>query len=127
MFSVHGLRGAGDAASYSTKLARGKSFSDSISYELAFSTDHLQIIYTHQCLGIRMIISVSIGHIIGNLIKISNNQLTDDYAASIILTLLAVIIVGWCKYTYSAPWKTERWVLAVGSDTSLMNSNQSWR
>ena len=123
MFSVHGLRGAGDAASYSTKLARGKSFSDSISYELAFNTDHLQIIYAHQDLGIRVVISVSIGHIIVDLTKILNNQPTDDYAVSMIFTLLAVIIVGWCKCTCSTPWKTERWVLSVASDTSLMNSN----
>ena len=41
VFSVHALRGAGDAASCSANLARGESFSDSVSYELAFSIDHL--------------------------------------------------------------------------------------
>ena len=61
MFSVHALRGAGDAASYSANLARGKSFSDSLSYELASSNDHLRILYTHQDLSIQVFISVSIG------------------------------------------------------------------
>ena len=52
MFSVHALRGAGDAASYSANLARGESFSASVSYELAFNNDDTQIIHTHQDLSI---------------------------------------------------------------------------
>ena len=40
-----------------------------------------------------------------------------------IFTSVAVIIVGWCKYTYSA-LKIGDWLLAVRTDTYLMDSNQ---
>ena len=64
MFSVHALRGAGDAASYSANSARGKSFSDSVFYQLAFSDDHPQILCTHQDFSIRVFIPVSTGCIV---------------------------------------------------------------
>ena len=70
VFSVHALRGVGDAASYSANLARGKSFSDSVFYELDFSNDDTQIIHTHQDLSIRVF---SIGYIIVDL-RISDGQ-----------------------------------------------------
>ena len=101
MFFVQALRGAGDATSYSTNWARGKSLSESASYGLTLSKDNRLSWHIHS-----LRFETSIVHFDANGSDTEDkNVSTKNCIDRMILTVLAMI--GRSMYMW-APWKVKQ-------------------